>query len=242
MINLFNTLLYQPLFNILVILVNIIPNHDLGWAIIALTIIIRLILYPLSAKALKSQQALQGLQPKLKEIQENHKNDPTAKQKALMTFYQQNKINPLSSCLPLIIQFPILIALYQVFIKGLDTNNFHFLYSFVNRPENFNVIFLGLINLNQPNAILAILTGASQYLQTKLFMPKITQTANSKNSSSMDDFSKIMSKQMLYFMPVFITFIAWRLPSGLAIYWLASTIFTIVQQHILVKKYKEKKI
>ena len=73
MINLFNTLLYQPLFNILVILVNIIPNHDLGWAIIALTIIIRLILYPLSAKALKSQQALQGLQPKLKEIQENHK-------------------------------------------------------------------------------------------------------------------------------------------------------------------------
>ena len=108
----FNELIYRPLFNSLVFFYNIIPGHDFGLAIIALTILIRFALYPLSQKAIKSQKALSEIQPKIKEIQKQHQNDRAQQTKAMMEFYQKNKINPFSGCLPLLIQFPVFIGLY----------------------------------------------------------------------------------------------------------------------------------
>jgi len=119
LIQIFNEVLYRPLFNVLIWLYDVLPGHDLGIAIIILTAAIRLLLYPLSKKAIKSQKALTGLQPKIKEIQKKYK-DKADQAKATMELYRQYRINPMSGCLPILIQLPILIALYRVFFTGLD--------------------------------------------------------------------------------------------------------------------------
>ena len=125
LITAFNEILYRPLFNILVLLYNIIPGDDLGIAIIVLTIGIKLVLYPLNQKAIKSQKALQELQPKIKEIQKKYK-DKTQQAEELLKLYKEAKINPFSGFLPLLIQIPILIALYKVFL-GINGNQLNWM-------------------------------------------------------------------------------------------------------------------
>ena len=109
----FNQFLYQPLFNVLIFFYNVIPGHDLGVAIILVTLLIRVVLFPLSKKGIKSRKALEELQPKIKEIQNKHK-DKEERARQMMTFYKENKVNPASGCLPLLVQLPIFIALYWV--------------------------------------------------------------------------------------------------------------------------------
>jgi YidC/Oxa1 family membrane protein insertase len=116
MLYLYNLLFYQPIFNLLISFYNLIPGHDIGIAIIALTFLIRLILFPVTLSSLKSQKALQNLQPKIQEIKEKYKNEPEKKRQALIELYSKEKVKPLSSCLPLFIQLPIFVALYQVLI------------------------------------------------------------------------------------------------------------------------------
>ena len=147
-VNIFNQALYLPLFNALVWLYNVIPGNDLGIAIIALTILIRFILYPLSKKAIQSQKAISQLQPKIKEIQKKYKNKEE-QAKAMMELYKKHKVNPMSGCLPILVQLPLLIALYRVFFNGLNPESLNLLYDFVSRPDSLNVVFLGLIDLSQ---------------------------------------------------------------------------------------------
>src|SRR3989338_1999815 len=108
----FNTIFYQPLLSALLFIYQRLPGHDLGVAIILLTLLIKLLLYPLGAKAIKSQKALQELQPKMKEIQERFKNDKNTQAKETMELYKREKINPFSSFGLLIVQLPILFALF----------------------------------------------------------------------------------------------------------------------------------
>lgn len=231
LISTFNTILYQPLFNALVLLYNYIPGNDFGIAIIVLTVFIRLILYPLSAKGIKSQKALAEIQPKIKEIQEKHKEDKEKQTKELMELYKKEKINPFSGCLPLLIQLPIIIALYRVFWGGLDPAKLNLLYDFVSFPGKINSIFLGFLNLANPNIFLAILVGIFQFIQIKII------SQNQKTSKKKGgNFAEEMQKQMQYFMPLFIVLILWRLPSALGLYFLTTTLFTIVQQYIIVKR------
>lgn len=229
-ISAFNTLLYQPLFNALVLLYQYLPGQDLGIAVIVLTILIRLAIYPLTLQGIRSQKVLQELQPKIKEIQEKHKGNKEKQAKETMGLYQKEKINPLSGCLPLLVQLPILLALYQVLIKGLRPEALSSLYSFVPFLDRIDPTFLGLINLGEPFVILAFLTGAVQFIQTKMITPK---TKSSKKGGS--NFTQMMQKQMLYFFPVFTVLILLRLPSALALYWLISSLFTILQQKIMLK-------
>src|SRR3989339_1157759 len=126
-----HTVLYQPLFNALIFFYNIIPGHSMALAITLLTVLIRVALWPLSAFSLKSQKALQDLQPKIDELKKQYKDDKAELAKATMALYKSQKVNPASSCLPLLIQLPLLIAVYQVFRSGLTTTNFSELYSFV---------------------------------------------------------------------------------------------------------------
>ncbi len=118
MIELFKTILYEPLLNLLVVFYNYIPGHDLGIAIIALTVVIKLVLFPFSQKGIKAQKALQDIQPKLEVIKKKYAHDKEKQTQAIMNFYKENKVNPFSSCLPLLIQLPILIAVFQVFRKN----------------------------------------------------------------------------------------------------------------------------
>jgi len=229
---LYNEILYRPLFNGLIFLYNVIPGHDFGIAIIVLTLISRVILYPLNQKAIKSQKALAELQPKIKEIQQKYKNEKEKQGQALMELYKVHKINPASGCLPFLVQFPVLIALFSVFRSGLDPEKLNGLYSFVSHPGAINNMFLGLINLAEKNYILAILAGALQFIQTKMMTPKNPNAAKAGSS----DFSSMMNKQMLYFFPILTTFIAASLPAGLGLYWVAMTAFGIAQQYFVMKK------
>jgi YidC/Oxa1 family membrane protein insertase len=229
--NFFNTFLYQPLFNALILLYLYIPGHDFGVAVIALTIIIKLVLYPLAAKGIKAQKGISALQPKIKEIQEKFKNDKERQSKELLEFYKKEKVNPFSGCLPLVIQLPILIALFRLFLNGFGAEKFQLLYSFVPNIENINTIFLGFLDLSQPSIWLALITGVAQFFQSKMIAPK-----TKKADKNMPDFSQIMQKQMIYFLPIFTVFMLWRMPSAIGLYWLTTTVFTIIQQYIILKK------
>lgn len=227
----FHLILTQPLLNILIWLHNIIPGNDLGWAIIALTVLVRLLLLPLYHRQLRSQQELQKLQPQLEAIKQKHKDDREAQAQATMEFYREHKVNPLSSCLPLLIQLPILIALYRVFLTSLNGNDLsQQLYGFVTNPGIINTSFLGLIDLSQRSLVLAVLAGAFQFVQSKMLVPKRAQ------AGPQDNISAVMNKQFVYVFPVLTVFISLSLPSGLALYWVVTTLFAILQQWYIMKR------
>lgn len=237
--SIFHEVLYRPLFNLLVFLYNIIPGSDIGWAIIATTLVIKLVFWPLTQKAIKSQKSLQEIQPQLKAIQEKYKDNKEEQARQLMNFYKENKVNPFSGCLPLIIQLPILIALYQVFLKGFDPKNLEILYSFVSNPGIIDPISFGFLNLAMPNKIMAVLAGLAQFWQTRMITPKNKLPSAPKSS---DEFmAQAISKQTLYFLPVLTVIISWNLPAGLALYWLITTLFTVVQQYAIIRSAPQKR-
>src|SRR3989338_9674931 len=235
LVNIFDIFLYHPLFNFLVLIYNYIPGHDFGLAVILLTVIIRFILYPLSVKALNSQKVLQNLQPKLKELQKKYKDDKEKQTKETLEFYRKEKINPFSGLFLALIQLPILIALYNVFWKGLKSGELNNLYSFVVNPVNINSMFLGLVDLSKPNLTFAILAGIIQFFQTKMLMP-----AQKKNQGQKPDISSIMQKQMVYVFPFITVIILFNLPSALGLYWIVSGLFSIAQQYYILKDPKPK--
>ena len=226
---LYNEIIYRPLFNGLIFLYNVIPGHDLGIAIIVLTIVIRIILYPLNQKAIKSQKEMQVIQPKIKEVQQKYKDDKEKQGRALMELYKEHKINPASGCLPILVQLPVLWGLFSVLRAGLKPESLVKLYSFVAHPGVINNMFLGILDLSQKSIVLAVLAGIAQFIQSKMITPQTS-------SSSGSDFASVMSKQMLYFFPLFTVFIAASLPAGLGLYWVATTVFGIGQQYFILKK------
>jgi len=240
LISVFNLILRQPLFNALIFLYEYLPGHDFGIAVIALTVLIRILIYPAMIQSIRSQKQLQEIQPKIQEIQKKYKDDKQKQAKETMVLYQKQKVNPFSGCLPLLIQLPILIALFLVFRTlqgGLDSVELSSLYSFISSPGNIaEPMFLGLINLANPHFGLAIAAGIVQFFQTKMMTPKTKKT---ELKEGIGQFSQMMQKQMLYFFPFFTVLILWRLPAAIGIYWIVTALFSIGQQHLI---YKPKKI
>lgn len=234
--NIFFTVLYQPLFNLLVWLYDVIPGNDIGYAIIAMTAIIRLALLPMSGQSLKSQKAMQDLQPKVNEIKARTKDNKEQQAKELMELYKQEKVNPLSSCLPLIVQLVILLALYQVLSAGLNSTSLEALYTFVPNPGRLDPVFLDKIDLTVPNIALAILAGMVQFVQAKMMITSRPPKAVAHESASRDEaMMATMNKSMLYFMPVMTVVIGASLPGGLALYWLVSNVFMVGQQWLVFR-------
>lgn len=236
----FHTILYQPLFNLLIWLYDVIPGQDLGFAIIGISLLIRLVLWPLSRSSIKSQKALQDLQPKLDALKEQHKDDKEGLAKAMMNLYKEEKVNPMSSCLPLLVQLPILFALYQVLRDGMNMDSLVNLYPFVSRPESINLNFLGFINLAEANLVMAVIAGILQFVQTKMLMmkrppKKVRSTPGAKD----EDMMAQMNQSMMYFMPVMTVVIGASLPGGLTLYWIIMNIFAILQQALAFRKKKE---
>lgn len=229
----FNTILYQPLFNVLVLLYEFLPGHDFGIAIIVLTILIRLLFFPLMAKSLKSQKTLTELQPKIQDIQKKYKKDKERQAKEIMELYQREKFNPLGGCLPVLIQLPILFALYRVFWRGLQPEFLHSLYSFVPNPGSINPSFLGVLNLSNPSWVLAVLAGIGQYFQAKTVSPKKRKLE--KGAEMADQISAQMSGQMIYFFPIFTVIVLLRSPAAVGLYWIATVLFSILQQRLIYK-------
>lgn len=241
--NIFHTFLYQPIFNLLIFLYDILPGADIGFAIIALTILIKLFLWPFMSKSLKSQKALQELQPKIEELKEKYANDREALAKKMMELYQNEKVNPLSSCLPVLVQLPILIALYRVLFQGFGPETLVELYSFVHNPGTINNIFLGVLDLSLPSLYLAMLAGYFQFMQTRMLMsrrpPKEVRGSKGARDESM---MASMNKSMMFFMPVITVVIGASLPSGLTLYWVTVNIVSILQQQFVFSRVQKEKL
>lgn len=242
---LFHTYLYQPIFNLLIWLYNVIPGADLGFAIIALTVIIKLALWPLTHASLKSQKRMQELQPKLEEIKTKFKDNKEAMSKAMMELYSSEKVNPLGSCLPLLIQLPIIIALFQVLRDGLITQEHlaELLYPFVENPGLVNHIFLGIQDLSQKSIPLALLAGVFQFIQTKMLMAKKPPKQVAGHEGAKDEsMMAAMNKSMLYFMPIVTVVIGASFPAGLTLYWAVMNVVTILQQLVAFSKKKDNEV
>ena len=232
LVQIFNTVLYQPLFNALALLYAYLPGHDFGVAVISLTVLIRLILHPLMIQSLRVQNALSEIQPKIKEIQNNFKHDQQKQAEEMMALYKKEKINPFAGILTLFIQLPLIIALYQVFRKGFQLEEMASLYSFVPNPGIIDPNFLGLVNLSQASMFLAVLAGAMQFFQMKTMSPK---TKKPKKKQQTGAFLDVMQKQMIYFFPFLTFFILLKLPAAIALYWITTSLFSIGQQYSLKK-------
>lgn len=242
--NIFTTILLQPILNLLVWLYNVLPGHDIGFAIIVVTFIVKLILYPLTQTQLKQQRALQELQPKIEEIRTRLATDKEAQARELMALYSKEKVNPAASCLPLIIQLPVFIALYRALSIGLGSATFdNLLYSFVDHPQFINTKFLGILDLTHPSYVLAILAAVVQFLQTRQMLkppagavtPPPAEVAD-KPAARDEGMAAMMNKQMTYMMPVLTAIIGFSLPGGLSLYWLTMSLLTVLQQEWLKRK------
>ncbi len=238
MAHLFEVIFYQPILNLLVAIYNFLPGHDVGIVIIILTIIVRGILYPLSKKAIEAQKSLQNLQPKLEEIKRAHADNKEAASRAMMDLYKQEKVNPLSSCLPLIIQLPFFWAIFRVFRDELTGKALTLVYPFIMNPGTINPIAFGFLDFSKPNIVLAVLAGASQFWQAKM-MPMRSAPKPAGDGAKDENMMAMMNKQMLYVMPALTVFICLSLPSGLAFYWLIATLLTILQQWWIFRQHKD---
>ncbi len=229
----YTEILFRPLLNLLVGITNTLPGHGVGWAIIIVTLIVRLVLLPSSlhqARRMKVQQdKMKAVQKEIAKMKKEHKDDKAKQSQETMRIYKENGINPAGGCLPLLIQLPILIALYRVFLAGLSPETYQFLYSFVVDPTGIQTVFFG-INLNEPSLRLGVLAGIGQFIQMKWLAPSTPTTGDDDNAAAM---MSSMQKNMAYIFPVMTVFIALRLPAALALYWAISTIFGIVQQYIV---------
>lgn len=223
----FKTILYIPIFNIMIFLVWLMPGHNVGLAIILLTVLIRLALVPSTNKSYKAQKEMRDIQPKMDEIKEKYSKEEQAQK--IMELYKEHNVNPLGSCLPLLIQMPIIFVLWRVFQDGLNTSRFDLLYSFVPHPTTMNTMFLGL-DLSRPEKIiLPTIVGLLQLAQMWQ-LQNYTGMNKKKAGKGQADMATMMSKQMMYMTPVMTFLISFRLPAALPLYWGVTTLFTIIQQ------------
>lgn len=237
----FNTFLVEPLYNILILILNYTPFANLGVAVIIITILVRSLLFPISRNAIKSQIKMKDVQPQIKEVNEKYKNDRQTLAMETMKIYRENNIKPFSSFLMILIQLPIIFALYFVFLKeGLPEINPEILYSFVDMPSSLSTTFLWFIDITSNSILLALAAAFSQFIQAKIMMSKnnamqINSEEQGDKAKMIGDVMKGMQLQMKYVMPIFMYFIAYSLGAVVALYFTTSNIFSIFQE-LYIKK------
>ena len=219
----FQTIFFDPLFNGLVALYNTVAFHDLGLAIIFLTLIIRIIFLPLFYKSAKNQILIQRLQPEIQKIQHDHKDNKEKQAQAMMELYKKHQVNPFSGFLMLLVQLPVLIAIYQVFLQEFSPAVMGRLYSFVTSPTEFNTLFLGLLDLEKRSILMVGLAAIMQYLQGKLSLPAAEKGREPSPAEK-------IGRQMVFIGPVLTIVILSNLPAAVGLYWLITSVFSVVQQ------------
>ncbi|OGY19069.1 MAG: hypothetical protein A3F04_00835 [Candidatus Chisholmbacteria bacterium RIFCSPHIGHO2_12_FULL_49_9] len=237
----FKILLYQPLLKGLIFLTGMFAG-SFGVAIIVFTFLIRAILIPLSLPAMKSAKKMKDLKPHLDEIKKRFGNDKKRVQMEQLNLYKEHGINPAAGCIPTLVQFAVLIAIYQVFIdfigKGAvdsHTVNMSFLWMDLSKPDQWYIlpIFAGVSQL----ALSQMLMAGKEHHEQKDLKPAVVSEEKSKSAPTKQEGTQEMAEaiqqQMLYVMPVMTALIALRLPSGLAVYWVATTVFSIIQQYVV---------
>jgi YidC/Oxa1 family membrane protein insertase len=218
------TVIYEPIYNALIFIAQHITLKDVGLAVVLVTVLIRLVMMPLSRKMMLSQYKMKALEPKLAAIKAKGLSKEAEAQETF-ALYKTEKINPASGCLYMLIQIPILLALYFVFNNGV-TQPDH-LYSSLN-TEGLKNMFLGFIDITKPYLPLAILAGLTQAIQA--FLQPKPNLAGVKEESFQGQFAKSMSVQTKFVLPIIIAFIATKLAAAVALYWVITNIFSIAQE------------
>ncbi|TAK89104.1 membrane protein insertase YidC [Patescibacteria group bacterium] len=233
----FTTLFVEPLFNILFIIYGLLPGHDFGVAVICLTILVRLALWPLVTRQLHSQRMMQQMAPEIARIRKETEGDREKQTQMLMELYKERGTSPFAPLLPILIQLPIFFALYIVFRDSVHPEKLtQLLYPWVEQiPAVANVIannsqfsptLFGLVNLTQPSLVLAVLAGAAQWYQTKMLQPKVKS----------EDPQARMMQTMTKVFPILTVVIGLTLPSALALYWAVTSAVAILQQHLVLNR------
>lgn len=218
----FTALFYTPIYNALVYVIGHVPHGDVGLSVIVVTVLLSVILAPLKIDASRTQRVMRALQGEQDAIKKQH-SDPRAQMKALSELYKKHNVKPFSSLLTVLVQIPIVIALYQVFVYGFPIDS-SYLYSFVSAPSVVRMEFLGLFDLSAKSMILAVIAGVTQY-GLALLMPA---PATSNEQSFANDFAKSMHIQMKYFLPVLMAVVAYTISSVVALYLIVSNVASIL--------------
>ncbi len=229
----FHQLFFNPLYNLLIWLSDVLPQHSLGLAIIILTIIVKIILLPLYHKTMTAQKKIKTLEPKLKSLKEKYADNREEQARQVMALYREHGINPLTSFWLLLIQIPIVLALFWVFRDSFNIRP-EILYSFVAAPDTVNATLFGL-DLTARNYVLAILVGVSQFIQMRLAIPALPPQTTGDRSFK-EDFARSMNIQMRYMMPIFITLVSFGFPAALTLYWLTSNLFAVGHELFVKRK------
>ncbi|MDP3962818.1 MAG: YidC/Oxa1 family membrane protein insertase [bacterium] len=238
---LYNTFIFNPLYNGLIFLMDILPWIDAGVAVVFFTIIIRLILFPLSKKAIVTQVRMKELEPELNHIKNTMKDDRQGHALKVMALYKEKKVSPFSSFFVLLLQLPIIYALYSIFIhSGLPVVNASLLYGFVDIP-NVNMNFLGIIDIGPRSIIMAFVAAVAQYFQLHYSLASMTPANSTPRNGPLSqmDMAQNMTRNMKYIFPIIVFLISYNISAVVALYWTVSSLFTLGQE-IVVRRHIKK--
>lgn len=235
----FETLLVQPIYNLFVAIAGVVPYHDAALAIILLTCIIRVVLYPVFTASIRTQMGMAAMQPELEGLKEKHK-DKEALARAQMELFKKHKVNPLAGIGTLIIQLAVMIALYfAIFREGFPVVDTSLLYPFVTAPESVATNFFGLVNLVEPrNIILALIVGVTQYLAIRLTLRHTPN--NHPKGSDKEMIQRMQQNLMLYMMPIVMTVTSYFFAAAVGIYFTASNVFSLGQEWLIRRQLDRK--
>lgn len=240
----FSTLFYNPIYNLFVLILDFITS-DVGIAIILVTVVIKFILFPLAKQSIKTQIGMKKIKPQLDAIQKKYGKKPEREKRQemameMMQLYRDNNVRPFSSFFMLLIQLPVLIALYWIFYKGgLPEINADILYSFVQIPDQVNMMFLGILDLEaQRNVLLGILAGIVQAAHSYIAIDVPEKT---ENQTGTEEFTRNLTLQMKYGLPILIAGTAYYFGAAIALYLITSTLFMLFQEWLVRKEKAELK-
>lgn len=236
------TSIYEPLYNTLVFILDKIPGHYAWVAVIVLTVFIRVLLFPVYQRIIKSQKALREVQPIIKEIQEKYKNEKQVVATKVMEVYKDKKVNPFSMIGYLVfVQIPIFLGLYYVFAKGLILHQ-GVLYSFISFPETINTFFFNIDLLVKGSFAIALLAGLAQYIHSKntlTLQPEVPKRIQGATPNFQDELQRSLRFQTLYFIPILIIVTSYYFPAAIGLYWIVNSIFSIAQEKFVQRKVKQ---
>ncbi|OGG57947.1 hypothetical protein A2853_03415 [Candidatus Kaiserbacteria bacterium RIFCSPHIGHO2_01_FULL_55_17] len=239
---LFHTLVYDPLYNGLVFLVGIVPSHDVGLAVIVLTIVVRLLLFPLSRRAVETQMAMKKIAPEVERLKEKHKDNREEQAKAIFALYREHGVRPFASVGLLLAQLPILFALYWIFaVGGLPEIHPDTLYSFVFPPAGVNMMFLGVLDMAGHSIVLGVLAGATQFVYTRLSMGPREAKAATQPGSFSADLARSFDLQARYMLPATFVILSFFIPNAALLYLVTSNSSMVAQELLAGRRFNPSK-
>jgi YidC/Oxa1 family membrane protein insertase len=237
MMSFFHTVLYTPIYNLLMFLTDILPGQDIGMAVVIATLIVKVILMPLSFAALRTQRAIKAIEPEMKEIREKLKDDKENQAKEMFALYKKYGVNPFAGLLTLIIQLPIVISLYWVFNnKTLLTVDTSILYSFVPAPLAISPLFLGVFAITSASITLALIAAITQFAYGWYAIPVPERSTKKAGTDLQADFGRSLALQMRFMLPVFIGIAAYYTSVAIALYFITSNLVGVLQEFIVRRK------